>query len=388
MARRPKKPEQGAAAGLSFLDILCCGLGAVVLLFLIIKHGAYPAALPDLPTAAQLQTVQQVRSAVAARKNELAQLEREGAQLARQAAAERESVRALEEASGAAGRELAAILETIRKIGREQARAERLRAELDRLAEAPAPTPADPKPQHITGAVEGIRLSDRDRVAILVDVSASMLHRSLIDIIRLRNAPPGAQRSAAKWRQAMNAALWAYDSVSLGSRYKVLFYSEAVYDLSGADVSGARLQWDRKNQRSSADLLAFRRALDGFGPMAGTDLEQALRSIATLTPKPGKVLIITDGLPNRITISAASLSGRRSGCNRASFTPGGTTTSECRVSIAIASVSAHAGSLNRTPIDVILLPLDGDSRAVRFYSLLAATAGGRLLTPAPDWLIR
>ena len=357
-----------------------------MLLFLIVRHGYQPVDT-EVPTVLQIQEVQQLRKAIVSERDKWSQLETENVTLEQRAEAKRSELQAFEGQGGVQQHTMASILEVIRDLAQEDVKRQQIQMAFDRLDKTPAEilTPSDTTPKPIGGAVEGIKLFEIDRVLILVDVSASMLHRSLIDIIKLKNSPPNVQHAAKKWRQTMNSAIWAFGSISLDSRYKVLFFSEQVYDVYGKELRKGTLRWDKKE---SEDLKTFSQLVNNFHPMAGTNLELALQYMQTLAPRPNKVLIITDGLPNQLQTKRFAKALTMKGCNRKSFSPEGTTSAICRGSIAIETFAEHADRLNGVPIDIILLPLDGDSMAVRFYSLVASAAGGRLLTPSRDWLVK
>ena len=369
MASRPSKTELGSGVGLSFLDVLCCGLGAVVLLLLLVRHGHPPAVIA-------IQSLQQAQAEAEAQEKQ-----HQEASLALEA-----SIKQKRQALQAGGQGVSAqILEAMQGKAREAARHTRLQqafAALDRQKQAAS----QPRPLPASGALAGINLSGMDRVVVLLDISASMVHEHLVEIIRLRHAGAAAQRQAAKWQQAINAALWAHGALAPGAQYKILTFAEEVQELSGAPLAGASVKWDTKQPGTGQQVED---ALWQLSPQGGTNLERALAAAGALFPRPKKLLIITDGLPNRV--DRKSLPGVNrlkglQGCKRASFQPGGTTSAECRLSIGIASVNKHGGSLLGVPVDVALLPLHGDAQAVRFYSLVAALSGGRLLTPSPDWL--
>lgn len=396
MESSKSKTDLGSGFGLSFLDILCCGLGAVVLLLLVVRHGQQPVQV-EVPTVTQIQELQAIRKAITEAKIVAEQAQEEQDKLELTVKEQRDNARSIADAGAPTSPTLNAILEVIKEISTEDAELQRLQQEFAALDTENAkviPTPV-PTPRKVSGAVEGIKLVDIDRVAVLFDISASMLHRSLVEIVKLKASEEIIQVRARKWRQALNAAAWAYDSISLQSRYKVLMFSENVYDTSGNkvnahyDISGNKvnaenLAWDMKNKE---DLPGFREMLRNLIPKAGTDLELALRSLDTLVPRPQKLLIITDGLPNQAQMLSMAQRVAMPGCSSNSISPNSTTNSECRLSIALASIAQHAARLSGIPIDVILLPLDGDSMAIRFYSLVTSAAGGRVLTPSQDWLL-
>ena len=47
-----------------------------------------------------------------------------------------------------------------------------------------------------------------DRILVLVDVSASMMDETVVNVIRLRNMPESRRRSAEKWRRTIATVDW------------------------------------------------------------------------------------------------------------------------------------------------------------------------------------
>ena len=58
------------------------------------------------------------------------------------------------------------------------------------------------------GALSGVQLGGQDKVVILLDASASMIHWSLVEIIRTQASGPNAIRAAFKWRQRRRSVHW------------------------------------------------------------------------------------------------------------------------------------------------------------------------------------
>jgi hypothetical protein len=70
----------------------------------------------------------------------------------------------------------------------------------------------------------GMNLGGRN-IAILLDVSASMLADKLVNIIRLRNMDEQLQRSAEKWTRALNTVDWLTAQLPVGSEYQVITFN-------------------------------------------------------------------------------------------------------------------------------------------------------------------
>ena len=373
--KRPFQPRAAPGFGLAFLDVLCCGLGSAVLLLLIVKHG--PAEAESMDQAyidAQTRSVRQNMAAAELHRDEL--LSRLAAQetgLARDAAA----LQALSTQQNAQADRYASLLAQLRS---ERATLRESAANLKALQTAvpePEETPEQPYGRQLTG----INIAD-DRVAIFLDRSASMLHPSLVEIVRLRVSAPAQKRSAPKWVAAREAARWAVRQVPDGSRFRFFTYAGDLLDIEGtAPQSGQRIAWQVKGD-PGADEKAVDAALTRATPGGPTDLKQVFETAARLAPGPRQLLILTDGYP---TVPGNRRLGSLRGCPspRQGATP--VLSPRCREAVYLDAVTVVNKRLAGVPVDVILFPLEGDANAVRGYWLLAALSGGRMLTPARGW---
>ena len=202
MARRKR---QASTFNLSFLDIMSCGFGAVVLVFLIIDHSL----------EIELQTV---NAEVLAEVDLLDEDIREGqAGLVRLRNALGEADLEIVQADGLARRiteeldEYEALIASIEESGVSDIDAvTQLKAEINQLeekirllqeaAEAEAGRSArefvgEGNRQYLTGLNLG-----GDRIIILVDTSASMLANQLINVIRLRSMDEACKSRPANGR--------------------------------------------------------------------------------------------------------------------------------------------------------------------------------------------
>ena len=382
-ARRPfhNKGNLDSGFGLAFLDVLCCGLGAAVLLLLIVKHeppsvisenfmALLAPQISSYRNKADLleQTIQKERQEVLKLEQELARINQEWKNI--------DQIN-----SGFVNK----YIDLSQEIDKQRDRQNSLEAALDAARNVAERQTKSPKneislPQ---GAIEGIQLSDLDRVVILFDTSTSMLHRSLVEIIRLRVSAPEIKKQSKKWRQAIGVLKWSVDAVSRDMRYKVFTFSDRVFELDGSEVQAAPRAWDKKTYDVN-DVSKYYSQIDRLLPDKGTNLSKALDAASSLTPRPKKILIVTDGLPSLINkVPREELKGCPKRKSRKNNLIDGT----CRLSVAIESIESLSQQLSGVPVDVILLPLDGDRDAIRFYSLVTSISSGRLLTPSPDWML-
>ena len=101
-------------------------------------------------------------------------------------------------------------------------------------------------------------------------------------------------------------------------------------------------------------------------PANGTNMEQVFRAVANTSPRPDNIFLITDGLP--------TLSDR--GSNNALVTP-----SE-RIELYEEALEELPRGI---PVNIVLLPLEGDPSAAAAFWQLAQYTQGSFITPSKDW---
>tara|TARA_B110000285_G_C15092190_1_gene599734 strand:- start:198 stop:1385 length:1188 start_codon:yes stop_codon:yes gene_type:complete len=390
-----QKEPADSGMGLSFLDVLSCGLGASILLLLIVKHEPSAIVSPELEQLA---------------KTEVAILEKRIKELGRRIETKSSLLKKLKI------KELEALEKNVlRSNANQNVTGELRRVQVDlirannkqlSLAQALDKTviqindeAIEPEVAEIqsTGALDGVELRDTDKVVIILDISASMVHWSLVEIFRLQAERVTDPMSLPKWKQAMLAAQYAYETINDGYRFKFFAFSENVFNMEGNVIDPKKtIRWDKKNELAGSTKLrdprhhdkAFNNFTKNIGPKRGTDLSRVIGAVAQLVPKPNKILLITDGLPNRPSSTIVPNDGCAKRFLQSKKLKSVTiVSSKCRLSIALRSINDFSKKLSHVPVDVVLLPLEGDSGAVRFYTLLSSASGGRLTTPSYDWLV-
>lgn len=364
MAAKPGIPGHH----LALLDVLCCGLGAAVLLLMMLRQTPADAA-PAPPTPPPpMQTLDEAQAARAAA------LER--AATARNALAE--------------ARAAAQAAQTQRRKSQEELRSVQAQAQAD---EEQTKAAADGLEAALQKRAQGLEEEEQrktrnrnlaglqvkgDRVAVLLDASASMLHESIVQIVRLKAAPKHVQRGASKWTRARDAARWALAQVPKGGRRTLLLYSDQVLDPSGNPIYAAR--WTRQED-PDADAKMLRDQLEAVAPAGPTDLKSALFALRRIRPK--QVILITDGLP---TLPGKTSLRKLAKCPRVSSPKHPIISAQCRLSIFVDAINNGGGQgLAGAQYDAVLLPLEGDAQAIDAYWHMAAWTGGRLLAPGPGW---
>jgi hypothetical protein len=361
------KRRQVSPFSLSFLDIMFCGFGAVVLLVLILNA----------------DTVKARNETFADLSSEVIRLEQEVLSGQDDLVIARNSMQAVEEEQVLAAGESARIIETIKVLDLQIARLEnetqasrehinRLSSDLQTLddqqqreqTKATVAPEAGDKVRTFQGEgdrqyLTGLKMGGK-RVLILVDVSASMLDQTIINVVRRRNMDDASKRKAPKWRRALATADWLVSNLPASSRFQVYAFNTRAWPV----LSGSDGHWLQASNRGQVDGVAG--ALRQLLPADGTSLHQALAVAKKLSPKPDNILLVTDGLPTQ-------------GASK----PGSTTVSAAErlqhFETAVRSLSPGI------PVNTILLPMEGDAWAAAAYWKLAIDTQGSFMTPARDW---
>ena len=348
---------------LSFLDVMSCGFGAVVLIFLIIHHRSehdatardrellsesrkldYLIEQGETNLAELREQLEAARKRVnTASRRLLAQVDRrdrrkkELGELQQRAVAERESIEALK--ADIAGRD--------KEVKRLQDEEEALRGFHVREIKGEGDR------QYLTGLFVG-----GTHILIALDASASMLDRTIVQILRRRNMPEPRRLDAPKWRRAQRIVEWICAQAPLESNFQIALYSDE-----------ARFPLGDDSWRPSTDPTALNDALEAIAeivPVGGTSLEALMEAIGAMRPLPDNVFLVTDGLPTR----------------SANRTRRGLVTGRQRQRLFEDAVDLLPRGVT---MNVILLPLEGDLFASAAYWLLAVSTGGTYMSPSEDW---
>lgn len=349
---------------LSFLDVMCCGFGAVVLLFMILKHEAIvqeEVAAVDLSVevdALQAQIAQARDAASDARAQALTideqieQLLAESAS-ARELLAQAKTERKPRAAPAITARDVNALKAALKKLETDK---QQLMSQLNEQSRQVRQFVGQGNREYLTGIKTGGK-----HVLILLDNSASMLDASIVNVLRRRNMDDAAKRRSEKWLQALDTVDWITARLQPGTSYQIYtFNTEARPALAGS--AGRWLPVDDAKQFNQTVL-----SLKTTVPGGGSNLSRAVQVVSSLNPRPDNVFLITDGLP---TQGLRGPRGRKvSGAERSSY-----------FEEAVEQIGSPL-----MPFNIILLPMEGDPMAAWAYWSMAMYTHGAFLTPAYDW---
>ena len=353
---------------MSFLDVISCGFGAVVLFYTIISAQSGLARISesqDLANEASRLEQQvlegykhlaELRNALATTDEERRRAEGLSRQVLEKIEVTREELSRYQFDTLARRESLERLKADLRSL-EEETRRLQAAAEPVRTGQQVRAVTGDGDRQYLTGLKVGGR-----RNLVLVDASASMLDETLVNIIRLRNMPAERKLRSEKWRQAIGTVDWISAQLPPDSQYQVYAFNTRPWPL----VEGSAGRW--LQARDSEAMTQALQTLRRTAPHDGTSLENAFAVIGQLSPAPDNVILITDGLP---TQGARPPSGRGLVDAR---------DRERHMQQAIRSLGRSP-----PPINVVLLPMEGDPDAPTWFWRLTQSTGGAFIVPSRDW---
>ena len=361
---RPRKRRQLTVFLLSFLDIMAGGFGAVVLIFLIVDH--HTVETIESANQEQLAQVRHLDWQQEQGEKKLAEVRELVGNLKLQIADALERVENIQ-------REVDVTVEEVEEVDRQaldQSESEKeLKSEIEateeeleeikRRTDSRRPSTLDiageGDRQYLTGLFLG-----GNHILIALDSSASMLHETIVNVLRLRNMDLDTQLNSKKWKRAVNTAEWLVANIPIQSQVQIAtFHKDAKLIVDDGD-------WhDATDGPVLGDAIELLRTSP---PANGTNLSRLFRMISTMNPIPDNVFLLTDGLP---TMDDSNESKRRTLVDGAA-----------RQRLFRRAIEELPAGIT---VNVILFPFEGDPWAAGSYWALAHNTGGTFMTPSKDW---
>ena len=344
---------------------MSCGFGAVVLVFLIIDHSMeVETKTLNAEVFSEIdlleEDIEEGQLGLVALRNALASVDVdivEAQGLATRVTEDLDRYEALIASLEEEGFTDTTDVEALKaEINRLEDRVSKLReAAKEEAGQSARDFTGDGNRQYLTGLNLG-----GNRIAILIDVSASMLADAIVNVIRLRNMDSELQRSADKWQRALNTVDWLTSQLPINSQYQIIaFNTEAQPVLSG--TAGKWLE-----VADAAQLKATTEALRERLPSGGTNLHGAFDAVTALPGGPDNIFLITDGLPTQ------------------SYEPPRRTTISGRDRLSLFRKAVQRLP-SGVPVNIILAPMEGDPMAASEFWQLAQVSGGSFMSPSRDW---
>jgi len=350
---------------LSFLDVMSCGFGAVVLIFLIINHATQVETKvinQDLLSEIRLldYQVQNGERDLFELREELEELLRRVSDSDEQLIDTETSIEEYEENLARLSENSLASIESLEEL---KSDVETREEELERLRALEAANDGS-RIRNITGEgdrqyLTGMKVGGKN-ILIALDVSASMLDDNIVNVLRRRNMDEARKRMAPKWQRAVRTVEWITAQMPLDASFQIYGFNDEVISLLEAGTGS----WVELGEGRELDQGL--KALREMAPENGTSLIKLVDSINQLSPPPDNVYLIIDSLPTQGNRAPrrATVSGRE-------------------------RLEHFRDAVNRmpaqVPVNVIMFPMEGDPLAAAAYWNLARTSGGSFLSPSHDW---
>jgi len=334
---------------LSFLDIMACGFGAVTLLFLILKHNPITDEYNDTFAVSEKNLLQKEiklgKASLIKLKSNLILIDESSLEVLQDVKKIKlglsEELDPKEELTRLR-RELVVLEEKIKRLKKQ------------RVGRNIRQFSGDGERQYLTG----LKLGGK-RIIILVDVSASMLSDSIVNVIRLRNMDEKSKKASPKWQRAIKTTEWLVSQMPEESQYQIYTFNSIAKSISNDDGV-----W--KNTKDKSSLDSSIKKLKNTVPTGGTNLTKAFRAIKDFKKFPDNIFLITDGLPTQ---------GRKKQKNMI-------VTASDRMKLFQESLKELP---SRIPVNILLFPMEGDPFAAASYWKLAISTNGSLMSPSRDW---
>ena len=364
MARKRRSSE---IFSMSFLDCMSCGFGAVILFFMIINSRS-DVAPNDQTKALQAETnkleieVLEGRKNLALARTSIQKLETEEEEASDQISIIKALIAELQAELAKYDNDTLAKIKAIEKL---QSDIKSLEDEVKRLlalkkegaaaGERARSFKGEGDRQYLTGLKLG-----GERTLILVDRSTSMLHETIVNILRRKNLPESEQLLSRKWRQVVASVDWLSSQFRPGTEYQIYMFNNVTEPvLKGTD--GLWLKADDIDQLDEA-VRQLRRTV----PKNGTNMYAAFQVVRDMKPRPDNVILLVDSMP---TMDAETSNKSVIGAGE-------------RANLFTAATQLIPSGI---PINVMLYPMEGDPAAVTSFWSLALKSRGSMISVSHDW---
>ena len=362
MARRKRQSDM---FNMSFLDIMSCGFGAVILFFVIINHAqdertdnltadlSGEVTLVETEIKLEELNLAQLQNALTEVQEEIVTAEGASERLLDQIEETEKELSSQENDTAAQREHLNQLISELRKIEERQQQLEQLEKQGGKSIRTFV---GAGDRQYLTG----LRVGGK-RIAIFLDASASMLDETLVNVIRRRNLADEQKKRSEKWQRAVRTVDWITTQIPGASQFQIYTFNTQAQSV----ITGTDGQWldvaDGRRLDEAVDRLR------NVVPANGTRLHAVTEAISSMRPLPDNVFLLLDGLPTQGAIPP---------------TRKDTVTSRERVRyFRDATGNLPVG----VPINTILFPMEGDPMAASGYWRLAIVTGGSFMTPSKDW---
>ena len=354
-----KKKKRNNDFSLSFLDIMACGLGGVIIIFLLLDN-RLNSEIPETNTNNEI-LIEEIESL----SNSNLELSTANQQLELNIANEKNKLSIIDKLNKTLEKKINDIGKTSKEINIEVSQ---LKEKISKMPQEIIEDPISNDELFEENYIEGLTIVGK-KICILLDSSSSMTDEKLLEIIKRKNLSDEEKKKGPKWKRSLDIVKWILVRAPKDSNIAVIRFSEKAKYI-------AKESFQTKNKN---DLKTIFLGLNNIIPNGPTNLLSALIQAAKF--KPTNIYLITDGLPTFGGERFKSLNP----FNQCDSIIGSSNkiSGECRVKLFNQSIKYVSN--NGAQIDIILLPVEGDPQASPEMWKWASDTGGILISPAKNW---
>ena len=349
------KRRETEVFSLAFLDCICCGFGAVILVFILTVSQKTNVDKADVDAARDKLNIAQVEftttkedldrlaRVLAAAQLELQDINAKNTQDQLQLTDRKRDLLLMLQQTGALKDALHSLLGEKKALPTEE-------------VAPPVPIPNIDRRQYLTG----VKLQGQF-VVFLVRVSGSMLDDTIDAAVSRLEDSDEKKREAPKWQRVIGSLEWMLASLDPNTHFQILVFNDETTPI----IPTRGDEWfSTKDRKTMSDVITRLHKLVPKGP---ANLERAFTAVRFLPRLPDSIVLITDGLPTRS--DSLPMEGEIEEGHRIKF-------------FEIATKQLPP----RIPVSTILFPmLTGDPGAPGLYWELANATRGALVSPAKSW---
>ena len=346
------KRRETEVFSLAFLDCICCGFGAVILVFILTVSQKKDVDKADVDAArARLKAAQtnvantkeeldRIAQVLAAAQLELQDLNAKNTQDQLKLSDRKRDLLLMLQQTGALKDALHTLLGEKKALPTED-------------IAPPVPIPNIDRRQYLTG----VKLQG-EFVVFLVRTSGSMLDDTIDAAAARLDHSDEQKREAPKWQRVVQSLEWMLASLDPDTHFQILLFSEETTPI----IPTRGEEWfSTKDRKTMTEVIDRLHKLVPKGP---ANLERAFTAVRFLPRLPDSIVLLTDGLPTRS--DSLPMEGDVDEGHRIRF-------------FEIATKQLPP----RIPVSTILFPmLTGDPGAPGLYWELANATRGALVSPS------
>ncbi len=363
---KSRKKESGEIFGLSFMDCICCGFGAVILLFVVTtrEDGKIVAQTTGVYEAEVEKAKEQLEEGELNLSKLVNTIEKTEMEIVKVAGLGEKIIENVKDTEREISKKNKASAAQVKVIGKLESDLKNVEKEIAKLQ--PGQTKGTGKSVRPTNGTErrhyltGLKV-DGERSLILVDASLSMLDTTVRAAFSYKVKSVTEKLQSVKWLRVLDSVDWLLATME-SKEYQIYLYNENVRSA----LPGSEGTWLKKSDWKGVQEVA--NCLWNFSPEGGSNLEKAFKLASQLTPKPDNVYILTDGLPN----------------HSISFFSGTSVDTKERLQH-FNSAMQHIPKLLAMPINTIMFPFLGEPDAPFAYWKLSNRTDGSFFVPAKGW---